>query len=156
MWRSSLRSISWLRHQIFYPYVTISATQTRESDDLHHAMSPFSLFLPKNLGICEATKDRSSASSKNGKEGASGGASDWDNLRLALWHYWLSNAPLKDAEPELRQSKYLKGTINTYCVDLHILFLSISSYRAHFIKMKCVVCVFCWAAWFVLGQVSES
>ena len=45
MWRSSLWRISWLRHQIFYPYVTISAAQAHESDDLHHAMSPFSLFL---------------------------------------------------------------------------------------------------------------
>ena len=30
---------------MFYPYVTISAAQARESDDLLHAMSPFSLFL---------------------------------------------------------------------------------------------------------------
>ena len=27
---------------MFYPYVTISAAQARKSDDLHHAMSPFS------------------------------------------------------------------------------------------------------------------
>ena len=45
MWRSSLWSISWLRHQMFYPYVMISAAQARESDDLHRVMSPFSLFL---------------------------------------------------------------------------------------------------------------
>ena len=30
--------------------------------------------------------------------------SDWDSLRAALWRNWLSNAPLKDAEPELRHS----------------------------------------------------
>ena len=30
---------------MFYPHVTISAAQTRESDDLRHATSPFSLFL---------------------------------------------------------------------------------------------------------------
>ena len=50
----------------------ISAAQARESDDLRHAISPFSLFLSffcfacsKNLGICEATKDRSGASCRN-------------------------------------------------------------------------------------------
>ena len=36
---------SFSRHQLFYPYVTISAAQAHEGDDLHHAMSPFSLFL---------------------------------------------------------------------------------------------------------------
>ena len=41
----NLWSISWLRHQMFYPYVTISAAQAHEGDDLHHATSPFSLFL---------------------------------------------------------------------------------------------------------------
>ena len=51
MWRSSLWSISWLRHQMFYPYVTISAAQARESDDLRHAMSPFSLFLSSFSGV---------------------------------------------------------------------------------------------------------
>ena len=50
MWRSSLWSISWLRHQMFYPYVTISAAQARESDDLRHVMSPFSLFLSSFSG----------------------------------------------------------------------------------------------------------
>ena len=56
---------------MFYPYVTISAAQAHESDDLRHVMSPFSLFLlfffrhANNLGICEATKDRSDASSRN-------------------------------------------------------------------------------------------
>ena len=71
MWRSRLWSISWLHHQMFYPYVTISAAQARKSDDLRHAMSPFSLFLSSfsgtqtNLGIWEATKDCSGASSKN-------------------------------------------------------------------------------------------
>ena len=56
---------------MFYPYVTISAAQARKSDDLRHAMSPFSLFLSfvffgraKNHAICEAMKDRSGASSK--------------------------------------------------------------------------------------------
>ena len=56
---------------MFYPYVPISAAQARKSDDLCHAMSPFSFFLfsffrcAKNLGICEATKNHSGASSKN-------------------------------------------------------------------------------------------
>ena len=47
MWRSSLWSISWLRHQMFYPYVTISGTQACESDDL----SPFSCFLSSFSGM---------------------------------------------------------------------------------------------------------
>ena len=42
---ASQSSISWLRHQMFYPYIMISDAQARESDDLRHAMSPFSLFL---------------------------------------------------------------------------------------------------------------
>ena len=50
MGRSSLWSISWLRHQMFYPYIMISVAQARESDDLHHAMSPFSLFLSSFSG----------------------------------------------------------------------------------------------------------
>ena len=46
---------------MFYPHVMISAAQASKSDDLRHALLPFSLFLS---GICEATKDRSGASSK--------------------------------------------------------------------------------------------
>ena len=67
---------------MFYPYVAISATQTCEGDDLRHAMLPFSFLFfghAKNLGTCEATKDRSSESSKNREKtehlwAASGGA----------------------------------------------------------------------------------
>ena len=50
MWRSSLWSISWLSHQMFYPHITISAAQAPNSDDLHHAISPFSLFLSSFSG----------------------------------------------------------------------------------------------------------
>ena len=101
MWRSSLQSISWLCHQMFYTYVMISAAQARKSDNLHHTMSPFSLFLyffflcAKNLGIREAMEDRSGASSKNRENRRS--------LWAALWRNW----PPKDADPELRHSKYL-------------------------------------------------
>ena len=45
MWRSSLWSISWLRHQMFYPYVTISAAQARESD-AGLLLQPFFVFSP--------------------------------------------------------------------------------------------------------------
>ena len=45
--------ISWFRHQMFYPYVTISAAQARESDDLRYATSPFSLFLSFFFGACK-------------------------------------------------------------------------------------------------------
>ena len=41
---------------MFHPYITISAAQARESDDLRHAISPFSVFV---------SKDRSGASSRN-------------------------------------------------------------------------------------------
>ena len=86
LWR-----ISWLRHQMFYPYVTISAAQARESDDLRHAMSPFFSFSfffsgrTKNPGICEAMKDSSVASSKNReKKEHLEEPSDWDSLHAAL------------------------------------------------------------------------
>ena len=52
-------------HQMFYPFVTISAAPARESDDLRHAMSPFSLFLSSFLGARILQKDV--------KEGAFGG-----------------------------------------------------------------------------------
>ena len=106
MGQSSLWSISWLSPQMFYPYVTISAAQARESDDLHHPMSPFSVFFfgrAKNHGICEATKDSSGASSKE-KETK---VAFVDCFRSALWCNWPSNAIPKDADPELRHSKCL-------------------------------------------------
>ena len=52
---------------MFYPYVTISAAQARERDDLRHAMSTFSLFLSSFSGvqrILGCVKDRRGASSK--------------------------------------------------------------------------------------------
>ena len=64
----------------FYPCVTISAAQACKSDDIHHAKSPFSF-----LGICEATKDRSGASSRNReKKEHLEEPSDWDRLHAAL------------------------------------------------------------------------
>ena len=63
----------------------------------------------KNPGICEAVKDSSSAFSKNReKKEHLEEPSDWDSLRTALWRNWPSNAPLKDADPELRHSKWLR------------------------------------------------
>ena len=50
MWRSRLQNISWLHHQMFYPYDMSSPAQARESDDLRHAMSPFSLLLSSFSG----------------------------------------------------------------------------------------------------------
>ena len=53
----------------------------------------------KNLGICESTKDRSGVSSRNReKKEHLEEPSDWFSLHVALWCYWPSNAPLKDAE----------------------------------------------------------
>ena len=94
--QSSLRSISWLRHSMFYPHVTISAAQAHESDDLHHTMSLFSTFLSSffgranNLGICEATKDSSGASSKKReKKEHLEEPSNRDSHRELLWRNWL-------------------------------------------------------------------
>ena len=81
MWRSRLWSISWLCHQMFYPYVTISAAQAHESDDLHHPMSPFSLFLSAFsgahiiLGYVRPRRIVAVRPPETGEEGASGGAS---------------------------------------------------------------------------------
>ena len=69
----------------------ISATQARESDDLRHEMWPFFslsfLFFgrAKKLGICEAMKDRSGASNKNGeKKEHLEEPLDWDRLCAML------------------------------------------------------------------------
>ena len=94
---------------MFYPYVMISAAQTRKSDDLRqccHVCYSFFYGCAKNLGICEATKDDSGASSKNSEKkqrlwAASGGA-----FRLGC--NWPSNAPSKYANPELRHSKWVE------------------------------------------------
>ena len=97
---SSFWSISWLRHQMFYPYVTISAAQVRESDDLHHTMSPFSLLLSsfsgmqRILGYVRPRRTVAVHPLKRGKIRSICG------LHLEE----PSNAPPKDADPELRHS----------------------------------------------------
>ena len=80
-----------MRHQMFYSYVMISAAQAHERDDLRHTMSPFSLFVSsfsccaKNLGICEAMKDRSGSSSRNReKKEPLEEPSDGDRLQMLL------------------------------------------------------------------------
>ena len=125
MGRSSLWSISWLRHQMFYPYVTISAAQACKSEDLRNAMSPFSLFLSSFSGtqtiltICEATKNPSGASSKKReREEHLEEPSDWDSIHTTLWHNWSSDAPLKDADPELRLSYGLSVSYQTVLIVL--------------------------------------
>ena len=67
MGRSRLWSISWLRHQMFYPYIMIPAAQACESDDLRHAMSPFSRFLSSFSGVQRILGNRG-ASSKNSRK----------------------------------------------------------------------------------------
>ena len=78
---------------------------------LRHAKSPFSLSW--DHGICEATKDHSGASSK--RRSICGlhfeEPLNWDSLRAALWCNWPSNAPQKDADPELRHKSWL---VNIY------------------------------------------
>ena len=92
-------SISWLRHQMFYPYVTISAAQARKSDNLHHVMSPFSLFLSSFSGMQRilgyVRRIVAVHPQKQGKEGATGGA-----FRLGQ----PSRRVVTYADPELRHS----------------------------------------------------
>ena len=100
--RSSLWSISWLCHQMFYPYVRISAAQARESDNLRHALMLFSLCLSSFLGtqrILGYVRPGRIVAVHQGEEGASGGAFRLRRLCEALWRNWPSNAPLKDADP---------------------------------------------------------
>ena len=90
----SLWSTSWLRHQMFYPYVMISAGQARESDDLRHAMSPYSLCLSSFLGVQRMGYVRSQSMlaahpPETGKRRSICGLhleapSNWDSLRTAL------------------------------------------------------------------------
>ena len=122
---SRLRSFSWVRHQMFY--ATISAAYARESDDLRHVMLPFSLFLffffghAKNLGIFEATKDSSRASSKNRKKKAAFVGCIWRSLRIGTAFVrrcdviGLQLQSPKDADPELRHSKSVCSAFLVLC-----------------------------------------
>ena len=105
---------------MFYPYVTISAAQARESGDLRHAMSPFSLFLssfsdaqrilgyarPRSIAVVHPPKWEKRRSI-------------WRSLRAALWRNWPSNAALKDAESELRHSNSLTSSFQKVKGQLH-------------------------------------
>ena len=78
---------------MFYSYVTISAAQAHESDDLRHAMSPFSLFLSslsdaqRILGYVRAPRIVAVHHPKRGKEKATfGEPSEWDSTLFSrLW-----------------------------------------------------------------------
>ena len=118
MGRSSLWSTSCLRHQMFYPYVTISAAQARESNDLRHTMLPFSLFLSffsgvqRILGYVRPRRIIEVHPLKRGKEGAFVGCI-WRSLYIGTAFARHSDVigfqmwPLKDADPELRHSNSL-------------------------------------------------
>ena len=69
---------------MFHPYVTISAAQASEGDDLRHEMF-FFFGRAKNLGICEAMM----IVAVQGQEGCICGLhleepSNWDSLCVAL------------------------------------------------------------------------
>ena len=113
MGRSRLWSISWLCQQMFCPYITISASK---SDNLRREMSPFSLFrssfsgVQRILGHVRPRRIVAVQPPKRGKRRSICGLhleelSNWDSLCEALWCNWPSNAPLKDADPELRHSR---------------------------------------------------
>ena len=96
---------------MFYPYVTISAAQARES-----AMSPFSpclssfFWCAKNLGICESTKDSNGAPSKKREKKVAFVGCIWMSLRIGTAFMQrcdvigLQMQPPKDADPELGHS----------------------------------------------------
>ena len=116
--------------------VMIYATQC------HHCISFFLFGQRENLGICEATKDSHSASSKkNEKRGSICGLHleeplNWDSLRAALGRNWPSNALPKDADPELRHSMYGSGWRETKkcwsCLSYVMNHLMIVSLKDHF------------------------
>ena len=67
MWRSSLWSISWLRHQMFYPHVTISATIFSLSYFFYVAQRILGYVRPRRIvAVHPPQRERT--------EGASGGA----------------------------------------------------------------------------------
>ena len=66
---------------MFYPYVTISAAQAHESDDLHPTMSPFSLFLSAFSGVQTILGYVSPRGIVEGKEGAFVGCI-WRSLQI--------------------------------------------------------------------------
>ena len=96
MGRSSLLSISWLRHQMFYPYVTISVAKVTIYATQCRRFLSFSFF----LGLCEAAKDSSCASSKkNEKKEHLEEPSDLESLCMVLWSNWPLNASFKGCSP---------------------------------------------------------
>ena len=112
--RPRLRSISWLCHQMFYPYVKMSATQARDIDNLRHSRSPFSFCLSlfffrsaKNLGICESAKDGRDASYKNREKKATFVGCIWRSLQIGSAFMWrcdvigIQMRPPKHADPEM-------------------------------------------------------
>ena len=82
--------------------------KARHSDSLSHMMSPF-FGRAKNLGICEAAKDSSSASSKKREKKAAFVSCIWRSLRfgtiaLRCGVIGLQMWPSKDVDPELGHS----------------------------------------------------
>ena len=114
--RSRLWSISWLRHQMFYPDIKISAAQARKSDDLHHLMSPFSFILSSFTGGQRILgygrprrKDSSGAFYKlREKKAASAFRGTFELGQPSRVVIGLQMRPLKDADPELRHSNPLR------------------------------------------------
>ena len=111
MGRSSLWSISWLRPVMFFTHVTISATQAHKSDNLRHAMSPFSPFLSSFLGmqrILGYVRPQRMVAVRPPKRGKR--RSIWRSLQIgtALTRHGdmicLRMQPPKDADSELRHS----------------------------------------------------
>ena len=116
---SSLRSISWLCPQMFYPYVMTSTSQAHKSDDLRHAMSPFSLFLSSFLGahrilgyvrpwrvIAVYTTKRGKRSGLHLEE-----LSNSDSLRAGLWCNWPSNAASEGCRPWIESQQVIRNRV---------------------------------------------
>ena len=108
----------------FTPYIMISAAQAHESDDLHHAMSPFSLFLSsfsgaqRILGYVRPRRTVAVHPPKRRKGRSICGLhleepSNWDSLRAVLWHNWPSNAAFEGCRPWTETQPLL----DTLCTD---------------------------------------
>ena len=121
-----------------YPYITIFATHTHESDNLRHAMLPLLFFISSFSGVQNilgygrprrivAVHPPETGERRPHLWGAFGGAFEirtafmWccDIIGLQMW-------PPKDADPELRHSTRVPGVLSSIYIQL---FSSLSFFR---------------------------
>ena len=154
--RSRLWSISWLRHQMFYPDIKISAAQARESDDLHHPMSPFSFILSSFTGGQRILgygrpwrKDSSGAFYKlREKKAASAGCISrnlWIGTAFARCN-WPSNATSEGCRPWIETQQSTEVSVLTSELRLRISCSSsvnTNTPLVHELPFQTASCTFC-------------